>query len=78
MKSRKMRRDFAFVKAFAEFGPKEPRSRLLADAASDWRSQLTFIATAEESASIWKKSITIRDPVLDEHPLCVAIDQLRG
>ena len=22
-----------------------------------WRSQLTFIATAEESASIWKKSM---------------------
>ena len=43
-----------------------------------WRSQLTFIATAEESASIWKKSMPSADPVLDEHPLCVAIDQLRG
>ena len=25
-----------------------------------------------------EKVDAIRDPVLDEHPLCVAIDQLRG
>ena len=43
-----------------------------------WRSQLTFIATAEESAFHMEKVDAIRDPVLDEHPLCVAIDQLRG
>src|SRR5512135_1170025 len=53
------------------------RYRLLAIRVS-CRSQLTFSATAEERASMWKKSTPVLDVVLDQHPLGVAADEVGG
>jgi hypothetical protein len=40
--------------------------------------QAAFMATAEESASIWKKFNAVGDSTFNEHALRIAFDQFRG